>query len=129
MDELDKIAVWCYGAFGVLLAAYCGVVRWVEHCEAKWQAVVRSAQEVEIAEGVTLMQGLLAFFGQGSRWKVSGGLVYVESGFSDEDDGEVEAVLCVDPKSGRVEVVSCRLEGRCDAENLIDALIQAASEW
>ena len=118
----------------VLAIVHFGAMLCIEYYYTKQDEVARSAQKLELAPDVTLMRGLQCFFGRGSRWRVSKGLVYVESRFPDEDGeggpaGEPAPalVLCVDPKAGRIEVVSCRLEGGYDAENLIDALIQAAA--
>ena len=132
MDGSGSILTLVCMFFGVLAIVYFGAVFCIEYCYAKQDAVARSAQALEIAPGVTLMRGLQCFFGQGSRWKVSKGVVYVESGFPDET-GEhrfangIELVLCVDPKAGRIEVVTCRLAGGYNAENLIDAMVRAAS--
>ena len=129
MDGVGRLLAW-----GILtpIAMYIGAIVYVSRSYARDQALICPAQKLEIAPGVTLMRGLQCFFGQGSRWKVSKGVVYVESGFPDET-GEhrfvngIELVLCVDPKAGRIEVVTCRLAGGYNAENLIDALIRAAS--
>ena len=133
MDGTGSILVLAYGLFWVFAIVYFGVILWIEYSYAKQDAVARAAQKLELAPGVTLMWALQCFFGRGSRWKVTRGLVYVESGFPDEDGeggpaGEPELVLCVDPKAGRIEVASCRLEGGYSAENLLDALVRAASE-
>ena len=130
MDELDRLLTLCCWASLAIIAALIGSVFYLKFSYEREDAVARSAQELEIAEGVTLMRGLLAFFGRGSRWKVSKNLVYVQCWFlgANVDEDEPVLVLCVDPEPGRIEVVSCSLDGWYDTKSLIDALIQAASK-
>lgn len=94
--------------------------------EQRRSNMITSAQDMEIGEGVTLSQGIDAFFGYGSHWGLpEGNWVRVLAGI-----GRPTANLYVYPKTGEIKIRRCETGGDWEDERgrdfLLGLMVQAA---
>ena len=97
----------------------------------KDERALQSAQNIEIARGVTLLQGIQAYFGNPGSWVVLIGSVRVRAHDPEEDFPVAEVFINV--KTGRLEAYEFRHaappEDRNEPQALIHALVDAARRW
>lgn len=96
----------------------------MEHRQAKrHEAMIRSAQEMELAEGVTLRQALRAYYGRMESWRVAQGLVCAFVGYPRSRKGDVRVNL----ETGEVMVYHDGREGeKAESAALVREMILAA---
>lgn len=116
---------------GMLLAAVLlGVYAWVsEYVDRKRREErVRAAREFEIGDGVTLLRGVQAYFGEDGFWCArDDGTVMILAG-----TGERRACLALDPETESIRVISYNWqdspENEAVRQALVGLMVQAAKD-
>lgn len=95
-----------------------------EYLDARREkAMVRAAQNLELAEGITLLRAVRAYYGEDGRWGAAQGLVYVFAGDSRSRRGDVRVNL----DTGEVMAYRDGCEGdKAESEALVKAMVRAA---
>ena len=113
----------------IVAAAICSfpVVFWVLN-RLYAEKTCQAAKDLEIGDGVTLAQGVLAFFGTEGGWVADWKSAIILAG---GQPGPLAYLRC-EPKKGRVEVVRYFLDGievePCESQALVGQMVQAARE-
>lgn len=81
--------------------------------------LIQAAESVELAAGVTLLEGVRAYFGEYGRWHVNKGMVDITAGSWGHPYGN----LRVHPETGKVEVFIFLREGYLENVNQPKVLI------
>lgn len=112
------VMVWVFfiaSVVWIMIAEYLGAKR--------DKAMIRAAQNLELGEGVTLLQAIRAYYGEDGRWGVAQGKVYAFAGHSPSRRGDVRVNL----KTGEVMLYRDGHEGgKAESAALVAAMIRAA---
>ena len=100
------------------------IVLGLDYREMKWEeAQIRAARETELAEGVTVEQGIRAYYGTSGYWGVRQGEASVYAGYPHAYTG----VVCVNLETGEVTVhVYNANRTEKDSDAVVKAMISAA---
>ncbi|MDE6259995.1 MAG: hypothetical protein K2M42_03920 [Oscillospiraceae bacterium] len=114
-----------FAVIGLLLA---GGFLW-EHLDEKHEEkLIQAAQNAELGEGVTLRQGVQAYFGDFGDWNVVNDTVYLEAGNLDKH--VLSATFQINEKTGQLDILTFDYDfypvSRDELDSLINAMIQAA---
>lgn len=118
LDMIHVMMTWAY----LILCVACALVP--EYVDARREkAMIRAAQNLELVEGVTLLQAVRAYYGEDGQWGVAQGKVFAFAGHSPSRRGDVRVNL----ETGEVMLYRGGHEGgKAESAALVKAMIQAA---
>lgn len=124
----NKAVIALFVVLGLLVA---GVFLWIHLEEKHQEELIQAAQNTELGEGVTLLQGVRAYFGDSGDWDIFGDdyTIYLDVGRI--SDGHVlSATFEVNEKTGQLDILTFVYDfhevSQDELYDLIDAMIQAA---
>lgn len=101
----------------IIIAEYLGAKR--------DEAMIRAAQNLELEEGVTLLQAVRAYYGEDGLWGVAQGKVYAFAGRSSSRRGDVRVNL----ETGEVMLYRDGYEGdKAESAALVEAMVLAVKK-